>query len=302
MQQKLVNFDEIRNNNIKSILLFFVFLIIIIGLGAIIGLVWGDLYFGLILSAIFALAYALIAYYAGRNMLMSFANAKEVTKKEEPYLYHTIEGLALAAGIPTPKAYIIEDPAPNAFATGRNPQNSAIAVTRGLLQKLNRQELEGVIAHEMAHIRNYDIRAMMISSVMVGVIMLLSHFLLRSFLFSGGGNRSSGRGGNAQIIFILIGVALAILSPFIGKLIQLSIGRKREYAADAGGAVLTRYPEGLASALEKISKDTNELKSNNNAMAHLYISNPTKKKKSFMSRLMSTHPPTEERIKRLRAM
>lgn len=302
MQQKLVNFDEIRNNNMKSILLFFVFLIIIIGLGAIIGLVWGDLYFGLILSAIFGLTYALIAYYAGRNMLMSFANAKEVTKKEEPYLYHTIEGLALAAGMPTPKAYIIEDPAPNAFATGRNPKNSAIAVTRGLLQKLNRQELEGVIAHEMAHIKNYDIRAMMISSVMVGVIMLLSHFLLRSFLFSGGGNRGSGRGGNAQIIFILIGIALAILSPFIGKLIQLSIGRKREYAADAGGAVLTRYPEGLASALEKISKDTNELKSNNNAMAHLYISNPTKKKKSFMSRLMSTHPPTEERIKRLRAM
>jgi heat shock protein HtpX len=233
---------------------------------------------------------------------MSFANAKEVTKKDEPYLYHTIEGLALAAGIPTPKAYIIEDPAPNAFATGRNPENSAIAVTRGLLQKLNRQELEGVIAHEMAHIKNYDIRAMMISSVMVGVIMLLSHFLLRSFLFSGGGNRDSGRGGGAQLIFILIGIALAILSPFIGKLIQLSIGRKREYAADAGGAVLTRYPEGLASALEKISKDTNELKSSNNAMAHLYISNPSKKKISFMSRIMSTHPPTEERIKRLRAM
>jgi heat shock protein HtpX len=156
--------------------LFIVFLTIIIGLGAIIGLVWGNLYFGLIIAAIFGLVYSLIAYYAGKNMLISFANAKEVTKKEEPYLYHTVEGLALAAGIPTPKAYIIEDPAPNAFATGRNPQNSAIAVTRGLLNKLNRQELEGVIAHEMAHIKNYDIRAMMIAAVMVGVIMLLSHF------------------------------------------------------------------------------------------------------------------------------
>ncbi|MFP4568038.1 MAG: M48 family metallopeptidase [Candidatus Woesearchaeota archaeon] len=299
MTNKRITFDEIRNNNIKSIFLFFVFLLIIIGLGAIIGLIWGDLYLGLILAGIFGLAYSLIAYYAGKNMLLSFANAKPVTKKDEPHLYHTVEGLAIAAGIPTPKAYIIEDAAPNAFATGRNPQNSAIVVTRGLMQKLNRQELEGVIAHEMAHIRNYDIRAMMIASVMVGVIMLLSHFLLRSFLFSGGNNR--GKGGNAQLIFILIGIALAILSPLIGKLIQLSISRKREYAADAGGAELTRYPEGLASALEKITKDTSQLKTENKAMAHLYISNPSKKK-NFFSNLFSTHPPADERIRRLRAM
>ncbi len=301
MQKKLVMFDEIRKSNMKSLMLFFLFLIIIVGLGAIIGLIWDDLYFGLILAGIFGLVYALIAYYSGRQMLMTFANAKEVTKKEEPHLYHTIEGLALAAGIPTPKAYIIEDPAPNAFATGRNPQNSAIAVTRGLLNKLNRQELEGVIAHEMAHIKNYDIRYMMIASVMVGIIMLLSHFLLRTFLW---GSMSNNRGGDgrAKAIFILIGLALAILSPLIGKLIQLSVSRKREYAADATGATLTRYPEGLASALEKITKDATELKSQNDAMAHLYINNPKKKKKSFMARLMSTHPPTEERIKRLRAM
>lgn len=301
MQQKRVNFDEIRNNNIKSVLLFIVFLTIIAALGIIIGIMWGSTLFGLILALIFGIVYALIAYYAGQNMLLSLANAKEVTKKEEPHLYHTIEGLALAAGIPTPKAYIIEDPSPNAFATGRNPQNSAIAVTRGLLNKLNRQEIEGVVAHEMAHIKNYDIRAMLISAVMVGVIMLLSQFLLRTFLWS---SMSNNRGGDqrAKIIFILIGIALAILSPFIGKLIQLAIGRKREYAADAGGAVLTRYPEGLASALEKISKDPAELRSQNDAMAHLYISNPKKKKKSFWAKLMSTHPPTEERIKRLRAM
>jgi heat shock protein HtpX len=298
--KKRVNFDEIRNNNIKSFFLFIVFLTIIIGLGAIIGLVWGNLYFGLIIAAIFGIVYSLIAYYAGKSMLISFANAKEVTKKEEPYLYHTVEGLALAAGIPTPKAYVIEDPAPNAFATGRNPQNSAIVVTRGLLNKLNRQELEGVIAHEMAHIKNYDIRAMMIAAVMVGVIVLLSDFLLRTFLWGGG--RSRDRGGSGQLIFIVIGIVLAILSPIIGKLIQLSISRKREYAADAGGAVLTRYPEGLASALEKISADNSVLKSQNNAMAHLYINNPSKKKTGFMTRLFSTHPPTEERIKRLRAM
>ncbi|MCC7574699.1 zinc metalloprotease HtpX [Candidatus Woesearchaeota archaeon] len=300
MKKKLVNFDEIRNNNIKSIILFIVFLTIIIGLGAIIGLVWGNIYFGLIIATIFGITYSVIAYYSGRKMLVSFANAKEVTKKEEPYLYHTVEGLALAAGIPTPKAYIIEDSAPNAFATGRNPENSAIIVTRGLLQKLNRQELEGVIAHEMSHIKNYDIRSMMIAAVMVGVIVLLSDFLLRTFLWGGGRNRSDK--GNAQLIFILIGIALAILSPIIGKLIQLSISRKREYSADAGGAILTRYPEGLASALEKISKDTAVLKSQNNAMAHLYISNPSKKKTGMMTKLFSTHPPTEERIKRLRAM
>ena len=299
MSKKRINFDEIRNNNIKSVLLFIIFLVLIIGLGAIIGLIWDDLYFGLILATIFGLAYAAIAYYSGKNMLLSLANAKPITKKDEPYLYHTVEGLALAAGIPTPKAYIIEDPAPNAFATGRNPENSAIVVTRGLLNKLNRQELEGVIAHEMAHIRNYDIRSMMIASVMVGVIMLLSHFLLRSFLFGAGSNNRGG--GNAKIIFILIGLALAILSPLIGKLIQLSISRKYEYAADARAATLTRYPEGLASALEKISKDTNTLKTNNKAMAHLYINNPSKKK-SFFANLFSTHPPTEERIKRLRAM
>ncbi len=301
MQEKLVHFDEIRNNNLKSIMLFLLFLILIIGLGAAIGFVWGDMYFGLIIAGVFALAYALIAYYSGKKMLMSLANAKEVTKKEEPYLYHTVEGLAIAAGIPTPKAYIIEDPAPNAFATGRDPQHSAIAVTRGLLQKLNRQELEGVIAHEMSHIKNYDIRSMMIASVMVGLIMLLSDFLLRTFLFGGGSNRGDSKGGG-QIIFILVGIALAILSPLIGKLIQLAISRKNEYAADARGATLTRYPEGLASALEKISKDTNELKTQNNAMAHLYINNPKKKKTSFMAKLLSTHPPTKDRIKKLRAM
>lgn len=301
MQKKLVHFNEIRNNNIKSIFLFMTFLIIIIGLGAIIGLVWGSLYFGLIIAGVFAIVYALIAYFSGKNMLMSIAKAKEVTKKDEPYLYHTIEGLAIAAGIPTPKSYIIEDPAPNAFATGRNPQNSAIAVTRGLLQKLNRQELEGVIAHEMSHIKNYDIRSMMIASVMVGLIMLLSDFLLRTFLFGGGSNKSNDKGGG-QIIFIVIGLALAILSPLIGKLIQLSISRKNEFAADARGATLTRYPEGLASALEKISKDTNELKTQNNAMAHLYINDPTNKKTSFIAKLLSTHPPIQERIKKLRAM
>lgn len=302
VQSKLVHFDEVRNNTWKSLFLFFIFLLLIAGLGLLVGLIWGNLYFGLILALVFGFAYGLIAYFAGGNMLMALAGAKPVTKKEYPYLYHTVEGLALAAGVPTPKAYVIDDPAPNAFATGRDPEHGAVAVTTGLLQKLNREELEGVLAHEIAHIRYYDIRSMMIAAVMVGVIILLSDFMLRSFIFGGMSSGGGGnRGGGAQLIFILIGVALAILAPLIGEIIRLSISRKREYAADAGAAVLTRNPRGLANALRKISKDPNELRNTNKATAHLYISTPFRKK-GFMRGLFSTHPPVEERIKRLEAM
>ncbi len=300
VQGKLVHFDEIRNNNWKSLFLFLVFMLLIGGMGLLIGLIWGNLYFGLILALVFGFAYALIAYYSGGNMLMALAGAKPVTKQEYPYLYHTVEGLALAAGVPTPKAYVINDPAPNAFATGRDPNHSAVAVTTGLLEKLNREELEGVVAHEMAHIRNYDIRSMMIAAVMVGIVILLSDFLLRSFLW--GGMRGGNRDGRAQIIFILIGLALAILAPLIGELIKLSISRRREYAADAGAAVLTRNPRGLANALRKISQDPNELRNTNKATAHLFISSPFKKKKSWLRNLFSTHPDMNDRVKRLEAM
>lgn len=302
MAEKLVNFDEIRNNNLKSLLLFFFFMLIIAGLGLIVGLFWGNLYFGLIIALLFGGVYALIAWFSGANMLLSLTHAKPVTKKEYPYLFHTLEGLALAAGIPTPKAYVIKDSALNAFATGRDPNNSAIAVTTGLLEKMNREELEGVIAHEMSHIRNYDIRAMLIAAVMVGIIVLLSDFMLRSFLWGGGGRRDS-NGGNAQIIFIVVGLVLAILAPLIGEMIKLAISRKREYAADAGAAVLTRYPAGLASALRKIAADPDPLVDTaNKATAHLFISTPFRKKKGFLVKLFSTHPPIEERIKRLEAM
>jgi len=302
LAEKLVNFDEIRNNNLKSLLLFFFFMLIIAGLGLIVGLFWGNLYFGLIIALLFGGVYALIAWFSGANMLLSLTHAKPVTKKEYPYLFHTLEGLALAAGIPTPKAYVIKDSALNAFATGRDPNNSAIAVTTGLLEKMNREELEGVIAHEMSHIRNYDIRAMLIAAVMVGIIVLLSDFMLRSFLWGGGGRRDS-NGGNAQIIFIVVGLVLAILAPLIGEMIKLAISRKREYAADAGAAVLTRYPAGLASALRKIAADPDPLVDTaNKATAHLFISTPFRKKKGFLVKLFSTHPPIEERIKRLEAM
>lgn len=303
MSEKLVNFDEVRNNNFKSFLLFFLFLILIAGLGLIVGFFWGDIYFGLIIAVVFALVYSLIAWFSGANMIMALTHAKPVTKKEYPYLFHTIEGLALAAGVPTPKAYVIKDSALNAFATGRDPNNSAIAVTTGLLEKMNREELEGVLAHEMSHIKNYDIRSMMIAAVMVGVIVLLSDFMLRSFLW-GGGRRSSNReGGSGQIIFIVIGLVLAILAPLIGEMIKLAISRKREYAADASAAILTRYPAGLANALKKIRDDPDPLVDTaNKATAHLFISTPFRKKKGFMVKLFSTHPDISSRIERLEKM
>jgi heat shock protein HtpX len=297
--EKRINFNEIRNNNFKSFLLFIMFMILIGGIGSVVGLFYGNLYFGLIISLVFGIIYSLIVWFAGSNILLSLSRAKPVTKQEYPHLYHSIEGLSLAAGIPTPKAYVIEDKALNAFATGRNPKEGAVVVTTGLLEKLNREELEGVIAHELSHIKNYDIRSMMIAAIMTGVVILLSDFMLRSFLWGGGRRRDSG--GKGQGLIIVLALVLAILAPLIAQMIKLAISRKREYAADAGAAVLTRYPKGIANALRKISGDATEVKSASRANAHMYISSPFKKK-GFMRNLFSTHPPVEERIKRLEQM
>jgi heat shock protein HtpX len=231
--------------------------------------------------------------------------ARPVTKGEYPYLYNTIEGLALSAGVPTPKAYVIDDSALNAFATGRDPKHASITVTTGLLKVMNRQELEGVIAHEMSHVKNYDIRFMMLTTVLVGLVTLLSDFILRSMWYGRGGGRrdEGGRGGQAQILLLLVGFLFALLAPFIGQLIRLAISRQREYLADANAAVLTRYPPGLASALEKIRKDPDPLVDNaNKATAHLFISTPFRDETGFVVNLFSTHPPIAERIKRLREM
>ncbi len=299
--ERLVHFDEIRKNNWLSVLLFFLFLLIIVFLGLIVGLFWGSITFGIIIAVIFGMVYALIAWFAGANMLLSLTKAKPVTKKEYPHLFHAVEGLSIAAGIPAPKTYVIEDTALNAFATGRDPEHSAVVVTTGLLNKLNREELEGVVAHEIAHIKNYDIRSMMIAAVMVGVIVLLSDFMLRSFLWGGG--RNDRNSGSAQLIFIVIGLVLALLAPLIGEMIKLALSRKREYAADATGAMLTRYPQGLANALKKIRDDPDPLvDSANKATAHLFISTPFRKKKTWLTNLFSTHPPIEDRIAKLESM
>jgi heat shock protein HtpX len=297
-------FEEVRWNKIKSWFLFFIFFILVGFLGAVAGLVWGSVYFGLGLALVFGLIYSLIAYYSGGNMILSMSGARPVTKKEYPYLYNTVEGIAIAAGIPAPKCYVIDDTALNAFATGRDPKNAAITVTTGLLAKLDRQELEGVVAHEMSHIKNFDIRLMMLAAVLVGVVTLISDFLLRSFLWGGKRNDSEGRGGGSGgIVLIVVAIALAILAPLIAQLIKLAISRKREFLADSNGALLTRYPPGLASALEKIKKDPDPLVDNaNKATAHLFISTPFRKTSSFVANMFSTHPNIDERIKRLKAM
>ncbi|NQV08228.1 zinc metalloprotease HtpX [Candidatus Woesearchaeota archaeon] len=298
-------FDEIRNNKIKSWVLAFFFIILIGFLGGAIGYFYNNIYVGLSLAIIFGIIYSMIAFRSGDKMILSMSGAKPVTKKEYPHLYHTVEGLSVAAGLPAPKAYVIDDTALNAFATGRDPKNASITVTTGLMNKLNRQELEGVIAHEMSHVKNYDVRFMMLTAVLVGIITLLSDFLLRSFLWGGRHRRSSSSsgGGQAAIILIVVGLALAILSPLIGEAIKLAISRKREYMADANGAALTRYPPGLASALKKISKDPDPLVDKaNKATAHLFISTPFRKKHGLMVRMFATHPPIHERIKRLEQM
>jgi heat shock protein HtpX len=301
MFMKIIMFDEIRSNKIKSTVMVCLFIIIIGLLGAGIGMYYGSLHFGVVLAIIFSIIYSLIGLYSGDQMILSMSGAREVTKKEFPHLFHTVEGLAIAAGIPTPKAYVIDDTALNAFATGRDPKHASITVTTGLLNKLNRQELEGVVAHEMSHIKNYDIRFMMLTVILVGVTVLLSDFMLRSLWF--GRSRDSDSKSSGGLILIAVAIVLAILAPLIGELIKLSISRKREYLADANGALLTRYPPGLAGALKKISADPDPLVDKaNKATAHLFISTPFRDSKGFVANLFSTHPPIKERIKRLEQM
>ncbi|PIN73622.1 zinc metalloprotease HtpX [Candidatus Woesearchaeota archaeon CG10_big_fil_rev_8_21_14_0_10_45_16] len=296
-------YEEIAANKRRSAVLIFFFFVLVIFLGFLIGFFYGSSYFGIGLAVFIGIIYFLFSYYGGSGAILTMTRAKEATKPQYTHLINTVEGLAIAAGLPKPpKVYVIDDSALNAFATGRSPEHSSVTVTTGLLEKMNRLELEGVLAHELSHIKNYDIRVMMLASVMVGLTVLLSDFLLRSFLWGGRGrDRDSNQ---LTVVFIIVGLALAILSPLIGECIKLAISRKREFLADSSGALLTRYPKGLADALKKIKDDPDPLVDHaNRATAHLFISTPFRKeKKSFMRNLFSTHPPIEERIAKLEKM
>lgn len=274
------------------------FLIFIIGLGWVFSYLY-DNYIVLIVAVVWSATQVLISYYYSDKITLAISRAKEAPRSE-PYLllHRTAENLAIAAGLPKPKIYVIEDTALNAFATGRDPKHAAVTITTGLLEKLENEELEGVIAHEMSHVGNYDIRLMTIIVVLVGIVALVSDLFLR-WQWIGGSRRDNKEG---QGYLMIIALLMAILAPIAATLIQLAISRKREFLADASGALLTRYPEGLASALEKIAGDKEILEAANRATAHLYIVNPFKGKMSAVTRLFMTHPPIGERVKALRSM
>ena len=244
------------------------------------------------------------SWFAGDRLVLAASGAKQVTEAENPQLFNVIRELTIAASIPIPAVYLIDDTAPNAFATGRDPQHSSIAITTGLLQKLDREELQGVIGHELSHVRNYDIRFTLLVGVLVGSVALLSSFFLR-FTFWGGGRRSSNDrsgGGGLQLIMLVLGIALAILAPIAVRLVQLAVSRQREYLADASSVELTRNPAGLERALAKIASDKEVLEVANPATQHLYFTNPIKKFEARSSSMFSTHPPIVDRINRLRQL
>jgi len=290
-------YQQIDSNKRKTVVLITLFIIFILLLGWIFGVLTDSGYSGLIIAIIVSFFMTFFSYFAGDKVALATAGAKEIKKEDNPYVYRMIENLCITAGLPHPKVYIIDDYNINAFATGRDPQHASVAVTKGAIEKLENEELEGVLAHELSHIKNYDIRVMMIVIVLVGIIVLLSDWLMRSFIFRDRENNK------AAGVLLIVGIVLAILSPLIAQLIQLAISRKREYLADADGSLLTRYPQGLANALEKISlQNVQPLKRANNATAHLYIANPFGQTKKFLTRIFSTHPPIEDRISKLRQM
>lgn len=295
-------YEQIARNKWRSFFLILFFLCLIFALSWVFGELTGLGPHGLVIAVIIAVAMTFGSYYASDKIVLAISRAKPVKKEDYPYLYNVVEGLTIAAGLPKLRCYIIDDTAPNAFASGRNPKNSVIVVTKGLLEKLNRTELEGVIAHEMSHIKNYDILVQTLAVVMIGIVALLSDWILRTLFWGRGRRRSDSKGRGGAGIFIVVGLVLAVLSPMIAQLLRLAISRKREFLADANGAFLTRYPPGLASALKKLAADREPLEAANKATAHLYIVNPLKDFKGKVNKLFSTHPPVEERIAALEKM
>lgn len=297
-------YEQIARNKRQSLLLtgFVVFILVL--LGYLIG-EWaapGSGKGGILVAGSAGVLLGLIGYFSGSRAILALSGAKEIQKKDHPVLFNVVEEMSIAAGLPMPRVFIIEDTAPNAFASGRDPRHATVTVTRGLLEKLKRDQLQGVVAHEMSHIRNYDVLFATLVAIEVGFIALICDSFRRHAFFVGGKRRSSRSKGGSGGIFLILVIVLAILAPLVSKLLQLAISRKREYLADASAVQLTRYPEGLASALEVISRDEEPLEAANRATQHLYIVNPMKKLGAAGKSLFSTHPPIDERIARIRSM
>ena len=285
----------------NSVVLILLMTAFFVGVGAVFGeALFGDAGGGIIAGVVLAGIMLLIAWTGGESAVMGINGAREITKSDLPRLFNVVEEMSLAAGVPMPRVYLIDTDCPNAFATGTSPESAAVAVTAGLYNKLTREELQGVVAHEMAHIRNYDIRYSMLMAVMAGGIVMLSEIFLRMSFFTSGRRRSD-REGNAQAIFMLVGIVLAILSPVLTALIQMAMSRQREYLADASAVEFTRNPDGLADALAKLAADTTPMEYGKTTES-MYIVSPALKLRSGADSWFSTHPPIEERIARLRAL
>ncbi|HEY92191.1 MAG TPA: M48 family metallopeptidase [Dehalococcoidia bacterium] len=299
--------EQIRSNQIRSVILVAAMAVLLLLIGYFLGVAFMDNGIGgLVIAFVIWAVMNLIAFFQGDSILLALSRARKIKRDDHPRLYNIVEEMKIASGLEKmPDIYIIDDPALNAFATGRGPKRAAVAVTSGLLQKLNRDELQGVIAHEVSHIKNRDVLLMALCGVLLGTIVILAwyatHLLFFGSMFGGRRSSSSG-GGQAQLIILAVGIVLMILAPIIAQLIYFAISRKREYLADASSALYTRYPDGLASALEKIAGSTTQLKSANKASAPMYIINPFRKKGRAATDLTSTHPPISERVRILRSM
>ncbi len=286
-------YSNIASNKRRSVYMLLFFFLLTAGLAWIFGMYSGSL--GVTYAVLaFAVCYAIFGYFAGGRASLALNGAQEIEKKDNPRLWRTVENLAITDGLPMPRVYIMNDPALNAFATGRDPKHASVAVTQGLLDIMDDNELEGVLAHELGHIKNYDIRVSMLAFALTAVISVIADVIMRMVWF-----RGNDRENNNQV-FILIGIAAAILAPIVATLIQLAVSRRREYLADATGALTTRYPEGLASALEKIKQGGSAMHKQNTSTAHLFFANPLKGK--GIANLFSTHPPLDDRIAKLRSM
>jgi len=304
-------YEQIAANKRKTVLLIFGAIVLLGAVGYVLGLWYGGSgsgVFGLVGAVALAVVLSLGSFFGGDRLVLASTRAREVTPQEQPRLHNIVEGLAIAAGIPKPKVYVIPEQAPNAFATGRNPEHSSVAVTEGLLSTMNRVELEGVIGHELSHVVDRDILVGTLVATLVGAVVLISEFFMRSWWWGGvrgrrGGDRS---GGGIEAIIFAVGLALLVLAPIIGQIVRLAVSRQREFLADAQGALLTRYPPGLASALRKIGAASGiPMHSANNATAHLWLNQPSRIQGEGMGpleKLFNTHPPIEERIRRLEEM
>ena len=296
-------YEQITRNRLRSALLIFMVVVLAGGLGWLFGYIFGGGLIGLFIALGIAAVMSFVSYRYGDRLVLRVSRAKPASREEYPKLHNLVEGLSIAAGMPKPAIYVIPEQAPNAFATGRDPEHASIAVTTGLLEITNRVELEGVLAHELAHVKNRDMLVNTLAATLVGVVALLAGWM-RWALFWGGGGRGRGRGGGFPILIVL-GLVAAILAPLAAQLIRLAVSRRREYLADADGALMTRYPPGLASALRKISQSPNTMRVANNATAHLWLNQPSRavgEGHTAFERLWSTHPPIQDRIRVLEEM